>query len=142
MFNLIVTLLLVSHPSKATFDPDAILPILAVENCKNTRTLSIDRRLSALKVASVVYEVERTLGVPDEMRGMTLAAACIESGFNPSAKGDAAYSKDKKTPKAIGVFQLWPFYERVYDIDRTSPKESAIGWLTHIKKMVKKVKIQ
>ena len=75
------------------------------------------------------------------MRGMILAAACMESGFNPKAKGDRKFSKNKKTPMAIGILQLWPIYEKMFPgLDRTNPKQAAVGWMKHIVKQVPKVR--
>ena len=138
--NLILSLMTLS----ATIFPSTMqlksLPEIAVENCRH---VSEKKRESALEVALILFEEEEKLKIPSEMRGMSLAAACTESGFNPKAKGDRKFSKDKKTPKAIGVLQLWPIYEKMYPgLDRTDPRQSAFGWLSHIIKMVPKVKRQ
>lgn len=90
----------------------------------------------AIKNALILLSVEREMNVPEVMRGMTLAAACKESGFSASAEGDHKYSKDGKTPKAIGIFQMWPFYERAYKTDRRDVTSSARGWLKHIARQV------
>lgn len=116
------------------------LPEIAVKNCKHFKKVSQEKVDKALKISEILYEAEEKMGVPTQMRGMTLAAACLESSFNPSAKGDRKFSKSGKSPKAIGVLQLWPVYERAYNVNREDPHSSAIGWLTHIKKMVPKVK--
>lgn len=83
--------------------------------------------------------MEKAVGVPDELRGLTLAAACHESGFNPHAKGDRKFSKRGK-PKAIGMFQQWPWVERYYGIDRSSAKEATWAWLAHWHRALRKVK--
>jgi len=87
-----------------------------------------------------LIEVEKEFDVPESLKGMVLSAACLESGYNPNAKGDRKFSKDKKTPKAIGLFQMWKMYERVYKTDRTNPRSSALGWMTHITKLIPKIK--
>jgi len=88
-----------------------------------------------------LIEVEKSFNVPVELRGMILAAACKESGYNPQAKGDHKFSRDKKTPMAIGILQMWKIYEKMYPgLDRTDPKAAAIGWMSHINKQVPKVK--
>ena len=75
------------------------------------------------------------------MRGMILAAACMESRYNPNAKGDRKFSKDKKTPMAIGILQMWPIYEKMFPgLDRTNPESAANGWMQHIVKQIPKVK--
>lgn len=87
-----------------------------------------------------LIEVEKQYNVPTELRGMILAAACKESGYNPNAKGDRKFSRDGKTPMAIGILQMWKIYEKMYPgIDRTDPEDAAHGWMHHIKKQVPKV---
>ena len=88
-----------------------------------------------------LIEVEKSFNPPTGMKGMILAAACMESKYNPKAKGDRKFSKDKKTPMAIGIFQLWPIYEKMYPgIDRTDPEAAAKAWMGHIVKQLPKVK--
>ena len=87
--------------------------------------------------AEKLMKIEEEMGVPSEMRGMTLAAACVESTFNSKAEGDHKFSKDKKTPVAIGILQLWPNYEKEYKIDRRDVESSARAWLKRIKGQVK-----
>mgnify|MGYP001206156002 CR=1 FL=1 len=41
---------------------------------------------------------------------------------------------------AIGVLQLWPWYERAYGVDRKDPKSAANAWLKHIKRQLSGVK--
>jgi len=89
--------------------------------------------------AAKLLKVEKEMCVPDEMSGMTLAAACIESGFNSNAEGDHRFSKDGKTPKAIGILQMWPVYEKAYGTDRRDVESSARGWLKNIKRQVPSV---
>jgi len=93
------------------------------------------------KIIKELIEVEKSFSPPPEMRGMLLAAACMESGFNPFAKGDRKFSKNKKKPMAIGILQQWPIYEKMYPgLDRTNPKQAATTWMKHIVKMIPKVK--
>lgn len=110
---------------------------VAMKNCKNARPENIDPEL----LWSLV-EVERKYDVPYELRGMILAAACMESGYNPEAKGDRKFSKNKKKPMAIGILQQWPIYERTYGAVRTDPVSAADTWMRHIVKMLPKVKKQ
>ena len=73
--------------------------------------------------------------IPEELRGMLLAAACSESGYNPKAKGDwKKNSKGKKFPRAKGILQFWQWSEKKYDFDRMNPISSAHVWMTHIAK--------
>jgi hypothetical protein len=90
--------------------------------------------------AAKLLEVETEMRIPESMRGMTLAAACVESGFNEKAEGDHRFSKDGKTPKAIGILQMWPCYEKAYGVNRKDVTSSAKGWLTHIMLQLPSVK--
>ena len=93
------------------------------------------------KIISQLIEIEKSFNPPPEMRGMLLAAACMESGYNPLAKGDHKFSKSKKKPMAIGILQMWPIYEKMFPgLDRTNPKQAANGWMKHIVKQIPKVK--
>jgi len=108
----------------------------AVFNCKNSKNKPIN-----LEVIETLIEIEMRFGVPESLRGMLLAAACMESGFNPKAKGDRKFSKNKKTPKAVGVLQQWKIYEKMYPgMDRTNPRSAAVTWMHHIVKQIPKIK--
>jgi len=77
--------------------------------------------------------------IPVELRGMLLAAACNESGYNPKAKGDWRAAKSgKKYPMAKGILQFWPWAEKEYKFVRGDYRLSARFWMTHIAKQRKK----
>ena len=81
--------------------------------------------------------------MPSEFRGMLLAAACQESGYNPLAKGDRKFSKTGKKPMAIGLLQMWPWWEnpkRGFGVDRKNPLESARAWMRHITNQIPSIK--
>jgi hypothetical protein len=118
-------------PSKAD---DSLLAEKAVRICLNSPSEKSFKRAHAN--AMLLLKAESEMGVPDVMRGMTLAAACIESGFSANAEGDHRFSKDGKTPMAIGILQMWPFYERAYHTNRRDVTSAATAWLTHIKKQI------
>jgi len=103
----------------------------AAFNCKNT-----GRRHADEKILWTLVEAEQKYNVPDEMRGILLAQACGESGFNPRARGDYR----NKRPRAIGLFQMWGWWEHAYKIDRTDPSQAADAHMRHIVRMLKKVK--
>tara|TARA_R100000008_G_scaffold72365_2_gene50535 strand:- start:304 stop:1017 length:714 start_codon:yes stop_codon:yes gene_type:complete len=108
----------------------------ALHDCKNNSNPSE-------QIVDALIAIEREYNPAPAMRGMILAAACTESGFNPLAKGDRRFSRNKKTPMAIGVLQLWPIYERMYPgLDRTDPEQAGRAWMNHIVKMIPKVKRQ
>ena len=110
----------------------------AINNCYNKKPDRID-----VGMLEDLIEIEKDFNVPESLRGMILAAACRESRYNPNAKGDRKFSKNKKTPMAIGLLQLWPIYEKMYPgLDRTDPLQSAKAWMKHIVKQIPKVKKQ
>ena len=79
--------------------------------------------------------------IPEGLRGMLLAAACIESGYNPRARGDwTKTSKGKRIARAKGIVQLWPWWTQEYKIKRFNYKDSAHAWMQHIVKQRHKIK--
>lgn len=110
----------------------------AIHNCRGVDPEKVD-----IKLLEDLIEIEKEFNVPPDLRGMILSAACQESRYNPSAQGDRKFSKDKKTPMAIGLLQLWPIYEKMYPgLDRKNPREAARAWMKHIVKQIPKVKRQ
>lgn len=106
-------------------------------NCKNRKPEKVD-----VSLLWKLVEVEKHHKVPKGLQGMLLAAACSESGYNPNALGDRKFSKKRK-PKAVGILQLWPWWERGkygYKVNRRDPIASAHAWLTHITRQIPKVK--
>ena len=112
----------------------------AFKNCKNRSSEKFEKIHHDM--LRTMIEVEKSFGVPAELRGMLLAAACSESGYNPKAKGDYRISKrtGKKQARAIGILQQWPWYERYYEMDRSVPKQAMTSWMQHIYKQLPKVK--
>tara|TARA_R110002074_G_scaffold366916_3_gene540911 strand:+ start:2586 stop:3209 length:624 start_codon:yes stop_codon:yes gene_type:complete len=77
--------------------------------------------------------------IPSSLRGMLIAAICRESRFNPNAKGDwRINSRGKKVAKAIGIVQMWPWWEDRYDINRRDYTTAAQTWLQQIVKQYHK----
>ncbi len=139
---LTIIFVLMATPSKSSDIDTRIDPIIdiAVTNCKNVPEA---RRAAAREIAIKLFKIEETFNVPNSLKGMVLAAACAESGFNPIALGDRKFSRDRKTPKAVGILQLWPWWERGrwgYKIDRRKPEQSARAWMTHISRQIPSIK--
>jgi hypothetical protein len=130
--QVLLALLIAISPHNSP-SPDLDLAITAVDACKRVRHKN---KPAAVAIAIKMLAVEKSMGIPEQFWGMSLAAACLESGFNPNAKGD----KRGKKYKAIGVLQLWPFYVKAYGTDRRDPVSSTASWLKHIISMVPKVK--
>lgn len=82
-------------------------------------------------LARELLHVEELAGVPDRYRGMVLAKASFESGFNPLAVGDNG--------KAVGLLQLWPWAERIIT-DRRDPVASAHAFLGTIVSALRLIK--
>ena len=91
------------------------------------------------KIIKSLIEIEKSHNLPPPLRGMLLAAACHESGYNPGAEGDHKFSKNQK-PMALGLFQMWPWWIRAYNIDRSDPEQSANAYLRHVKSKLEKIK--
>ena len=109
--------------------PDTYVDV-AIEQCR-TAIKSPDREM-----LKQVLKAEVQAGWPKRLRGAILAAACRESGFNPTAEGDCRSG----VCMAQGLLQLWPWAERRYSINRQDPLESARVWAGQIAKTVKKAK--
>ena len=107
----------------------------AIYECKFAKPSGVDEALLRMLLA-----VEKKYGVPNSLRGLLLAAACHESGYNPKAKGDRKFSKSKKKPMAIGLFQMWSWWEKSYKIKRTNPEQAAHAYMKHIKRQLKSVR--
>lgn len=113
-------------PSVSAPIRDAELIDMALHHCPH---LSRKRR-AALdeKLLHHLLDAERGFSVPEAFRGMTLAKACIESGFNPEARGDC--NREGRC-RAVGIFQLWPWTTR-FGIDRTDPQQAARFLLSRV----------
>lgn len=83
-----------------------------------------------------LLEIEERAALPPELAGLTLAAACTESGYNPTARGDCKRGKCR----ARGMFQLWPWWVKRYRISRDNPLASAVAWLAHVVRQVPKTR--
>ena len=110
----------------------------AMNNCHNSS--SPDK-----SIIKSLIEVEKAYEVPPKLRGMLLAAACSESGFNPNAKGDwriikLRNGKQRRVNKALGLFQMWRWWERSYQVDRTSVEPAAHAFMKHIHRQLNKIK--
>jgi hypothetical protein len=105
---------------------DAELMHQALHAC---RSLSRRRRPQVdLGLFGRLLDLERELGVPEAYRGMTIAKACIESGYSPRSRGDC---KDGNC-KAVGMIQLWPWTQR-FGVDRSDPVASVRFLLGRVK---------
>jgi hypothetical protein len=106
----------------------------ALYNCgNNNMPLSVERE-SVMKDLITVEEkffVDHP-EIPRSLRGMSIAAACIESRYNPQARGDWRTTRNQRKSMAHGVLQLWPWWIREYGINRDDHIAAAKVWLERI----------
>ena len=132
--TIIMTTLIAASPK-----PYSDIEILqqAKNNCRNAKPEVVD-----MSMLTQLLEIEKSYGVPDSLRGLLLASACQESGYNPNAEGDHKFSK-RRLPKAIGLFQMWPWWASKrwgYGVDRRDPLPAAHAYLHHISGLLNKVR--
>jgi hypothetical protein len=107
----------------------------ALYNCGGTSVPLSEERESVMKD---LISVEKNFfldhpEIPRSLRGMSIAAACIESRYNPQARGDWRTNKrGKRVAKAHGVLQLWPWWVKKYKIDRDDYIKASNVWLEKI----------
>ena len=98
----------------------------AIYNCPNANPNDID-----LDLVHDLSEIEREyfekFDIPEDLKGMLLAVACSESGYNSRAIGQKG--------KAKGVMQLQFWWEKKYKIKRANHKEAAKAWMAHLTKL-------
>lgn len=107
------------------------------EQCERAKTGKFNRDLLRDMLRN-----EEDYKVPLQLRGMVLAAACVESGFDPNGEGDHKFSKDGKTPVALGILQQWPWWSKSPlgpKINRRNPRQASDAWLAHVAKQVPSV---
>lgn len=118
--------LIVSVILSSTVAPsNASLVKVAASACANAKK-PVD-----MSLLRAMMELEDEHGVPAFARGITLAAACRESGFKANPRrGDGG--------KAVGILQMWPWWSHHYGIKRTDPLQAVGAWLYHIGRVTKK----
>ena len=75
-------------------------------------------------LALELLHIEELAGLPARFRGLLVGKACTESRGQADAVGDGG--------KAVGMFQLWPWFVRAYGVDRLDPIASAHAYLQAI----------
>ena len=116
-----------SYAAKRKAPTDAELIAMAGTACKNAK------KPVNVPLLQRLLDLEREHKVPAYAKGITLAAACRESGYRAKPRrGDGG--------KAVGILQMWPWWERKYKIDRENVDQSVKAWLTQINRSVSKAK--
>ena len=136
-------------------EPHDMAELTSLEEAIIDRAMKCDRSRNpdrALLRDMLLYE--REFNVPESMRGMVLAAACHESGYNPDARGDHKCSGEKRVShrrfrcedgkwskrKSIGILQQRAWWKRSYGIDRHDPRQAAQAWIAHVQRQLKAVR--
>ena len=133
--SLLVSVIVSIAPPQTTFE----ISDQAIYKCKNKAWHKINTDIidDLLVIEDNFF---KKYNVPSSLRGMLLSAACNESGYNPKARGDwFTTSKGNKISKAHGILQLWPWWEKKYNINRDDYKTSAVFWLEHIAQQKQKI---
>lgn len=122
MVSLLLAIQILIPQSKGALDESFLR--VATSRCKFSKVQSKAPLLKAL------MQIERDEGVPEYARGITVVAACRESGFNPvPRRGDGG--------KAAGLFQWWPWWERRYGFDRErEPLKGVRFTIRHVLKRI------
>ena len=111
----------------------------AIFDCHNKPAHKVD-----LEIIRQIISVEKKYNLPPSLRGMLLAAACSESGYNPNALGDwrvkIKRGKRVREARAVGLFQMWRWWEESYKIDRRSVVPATEAYMKHISRQLKRIK--
>ena len=76
-------------------------------NCRNAKEKTLQTGIVE-KLVEIEDFYFQAYDIPEDLRGMLLAAACVESGYDARAKGDWKITfKTKKHPRAKGILQFW-----------------------------------
>ena len=111
--------------------------VLALLPCVGRCDVALDRALTCRAAREpdvarlrAVLDLEAELGVPNHLRGLALAAACVESGYRDGARGDCAPGATGDGCAAWGWFQFHGWAARF--IDRDDALASARLWLSRV----------
>lgn len=130
MLGLLISTLIVATPPAGYED----LIVVAIDECPHTYWGTVDEdMLEDLIVIEKKYF--KKYKIPKNLRGMLLAAACIESGYDTYAKGDwISHGAGLQVARAKGIIQLRDWWTKKYKIDRYDYKNASEAWMKHIVK--------
>ena len=104
-------------------------------DCKNAKEKQNESGIieKLIEIEDIYFQ---KYNIPDDLRGMLLAAACSESGYDGQAKGDwkvvTKKNREYRVPRAKGILQFWQWAERRYALNRLDPLDSAHVWMQHV----------
>ena len=135
MLGLLMSVVIATGPTVTYGD----LMEMAINECPNAYWETVNEEILE-ELVTIEEEYFENHKIPNDLRGMLLAAACIESGYNPQARGDWKKIENKKPfARARGIVQLWPWWSAKYKIDRDNPGQAAKAWMGHIVKQRHKI---
>lgn len=139
LIGIIILSTLVTQQQQPNYDYDALLQ--EAYECTSAKPEHVNSGIVD-KLAKIEDKYFQMYQIPDDLRGMLLAAACTESGYNSEAKGDweivIRRNREYKVPRAKGILQFWQWSERAYGLNRMDPIKSAHVWMQHIVKTYNK----
>ena len=113
-------------------------------NCINFNAgeLVVEERLEVVHNLLLVESAffQRYPEFPKTLRGILIAAACRESGFNAEARGDWRTRGSRRVAMAHGVVQMWPWWIKEYRLDRDDYVSAGAAWLEQIARQYAKNK--
>ena len=116
-----------SYASAPKGSPKLSIVDMAASLCKNAK-----KPVNVPFLRSLL-DLEAKHNVPPYARGITLAAACRESGYRAKPRrGDKG--------KAVGLLQMWGWWVKKYKINREDPIQSVNAWLEQIGRSVSKAR--
>ena len=139
------SLIAIIFSSIVSFSPETPLQTAILDQamqCPNIKESDWEYGYPTRSHLRQILEVEEQFDIPLVMRGMLLAMACHESGYNPKATGDFR----GRHPMAIGLYQQWPWFEKHqraggYGISRRDIVQSSMAqmqlWVKQVEKAVK-----
>ena len=101
-------------------------------NCRNAKERNLETGIieKLVEIEDFYFQAHK---IPEDLRGMLLSAACVESGYDAKAKGDWKITfKTRKHPRAKGILQFWHWAEKEYGLNRLDPIQSAHVWMQHV----------
>ena len=128
----LIGILVLSFISTANLSYDYNNLINEAYYCTNAKEKNLNTGIIE-KLVEIEDFYFQAYNIPNELRGMLLAAACVESGYDAKAKGDWKITlKPKKHPRAKGILQFWHWAEKEYGLNRLDPIQSAHIWMIHV----------
>jgi hypothetical protein len=137
--------------------PDVVADMALADSIVNVGCIS-NRTPNRAMVLSLL-SIERAAGIPELARGLTVAAACRESGMKPTRRGDWRLKSDRRVhckegetgckARALGLFQHWRWARKgikrvcgwTWSADiRTEWKCAARFWARHVVAQVPSVR--